>query len=114
MPKPITVRLIDGLGDQLFGYYAGAALAPHWADSRLETSRTRQRITDHDIEILNFESLGDWISDHSVRGKASAPGTIPERPVAKAFRDIPTLGGQLLNDLPGQLHPQRLRPYRMF
>ena len=27
MSKPITVRLLGGLGNQLFGYYAGAALA---------------------------------------------------------------------------------------
>ena len=92
MPQPITVRLIGGLGNQLFGYYAGAALAAHLHTAlRLDTSWTRYGITDHGIEIERFDLPGDWIPRDSLRARLSAPGTIPGRAVAKALRDIPAL-----------------------
>lgn len=92
MPKPITARLIGGLGNQLFGYYAGAALAAHLRTSlRLDTSWTRHGITDHGIEILQFDLPGDWLSNDALRAKLAAPGTIPGRAVAKAMREIPAL-----------------------
>ena len=92
MPKPVTVRLIGGLGNQLFGYYAGAVLAAHHHTGlRLDTSWTRHGITDHGIEILRFDLPGEWLSNDSPRAKLSAPGSIPGRAVAKALRDIPAL-----------------------
>ena len=96
MPRPITVRLIGGLGNQLFGYYAGAALAAkHDATLRLDTSWTRHGITDHGIEILRFALPGEWISNESLRARLSAPGTIPGRAWAKAIREVPALGRPL-------------------
>jgi hypothetical protein len=92
MPRPITVRLIGGLGNQLFGYYAGAALAArHGTTLRIDTSWTRHGITDHGIEILKFDLPGEWIRNDSLRAKLSAPGTIPGRAWAKAVREIPAL-----------------------
>ena len=112
MPKPITVRLIGGLGNQLFGYYAGAALAAHHGvELRLDTSWTRHGITDHDIEILALDLPGTWLPNDSLRAKLSAPGTIPGRAVTKAFRDIPRLGKPLrIYEAPGVGHdPDLLR-----
>ena len=92
MAKPITVRLIGGLGNQLFGYYAGAALAAHHRSAlRLDTSWTRHGLTDHGIEILRFDLPGEWIRNDSLRVRLSAPGSVPGRVVAKALRDIPAL-----------------------
>jgi hypothetical protein len=96
MPKPITARLIAGLGNQLFGYYAGAALAAHHGvELRLDTSWTRHGITDHGVEILALDLPGTWLPNDSLRARLSAPGTIPGRAVAKAFRGIPRLGKPL-------------------
>ena len=92
MSRAITVRLVGGLGNQLFGYYAGAALAfQHGVPLRLDTSWTRHGITDHGIEILAFDLPGEWIPNGSLRARASAPGTIPGRALAKALRDVPVL-----------------------
>ena len=110
MPQPITVRLIGGLGNQLFGYYAGAALAArHKTTLRLDTSWTRHGITDHGIEILRFDLPGEWLSNDSLRAKLSAPGTIPGRAVAKALRDVPALRKPLrIHEAPGVGHDPTL------
>ena len=110
MPKPITVRLIGGLGNQLFGYYAGAALAArHQTTLRLDTSWTRPGVTDHGIEILRFDLPGEWMSNDSLRAKLSAPGTIPGRAVAKALRDVPALRKPLrIHEPPGIGHDPAL------
>ncbi|MFM9134478.1 MAG: alpha-1,2-fucosyltransferase [bacterium] len=103
MSKPITVRLVGGLGNQLFGYYAGAALAAHHGvPLRLDTSWTRYGITDHGIEILALDLPGEWIDNDSWRAKLSAPGTVPGRAFAKALRDIPALRKPLrIHEAPG-------------
>ncbi|MGI9197542.1 MAG: alpha-1,2-fucosyltransferase, partial [Candidatus Nanopelagicales bacterium] len=101
-----------GLGNQLFGYYAGAALAANLGTTlRLDTSWTRHGITDHGIEILTLDLPGEWISNDSMRAKLSAPGTIPGRAVAKALRDIPALRKPLrIYEAPGVGHdPDLLR-----
>ena len=110
MPRPITVRLIGGLGNQLFGYYAGAALAArHGTTLRLDTSWTRHGITDHGIEILKFDLPGEWIPNDSLKVRLSAPGTIPGRAVAKALRDIPALRKPLrIHEAPGVGHDPTL------
>lgn len=90
------MRLIAGLGNQLFGYYAGAALAAHHRTTlRLDTSWTRHGITDHGIEILQLDLPGEWLSSSSLRARLSAPGTIPGRAVARALREFPILGRPL-------------------
>ena len=110
MPKPITARLIGGLGNQLFGYYAGAALAAHHATTlRLDTSWTRHGITDHGIEILAFDLPGEWLDNDSWRARLSAPGTIPGRAFAKAMRDIPALPRPFrIHEAPGVGHDPTL------
>jgi hypothetical protein len=110
MSKPITVRLIGGLGNQLFGYDAGAALAAkHGTTVRLDTSWTRHGITDHGIEILRFDLPGEWISNDSFTARLSAPGTIPGRAWAKAVREIPALRGPLrIHEAPGAGHDPTL------
>lgn len=92
MPAPVTVRLVGGLGNQLFGYYAGYALAiRRGVRLRLDTSWTRHGITDHGIEITRFALPGEWINNDSWRARISAPGTVPGRAVAKAFREVALL-----------------------
>ena len=110
MTRPITARLIGGLGNQLFGYYAGAALAAHHhTQLRLDTSWTRHGITDHGIEILRFDLPGEWLPNNSLKAKVSAPGTIPGRAVAKALRDIPALHKPLrIHEAPGVGHDPTL------
>ena len=110
MSRSITVRLIGGLGNQLFGYYAGAALAAqHKTTLRLDTSWTRHGITDHGIEILKFDLPGEWIPNDSLKAKLSAPGTVPGRAVAKALRDIPALRKPLrIHEAPGVGHDSTL------
>ena len=103
MSNAITVRLVGGLGNQLFGYYAGAALAAHHGvPLRLDTSWTRHGITDHGIEIRQLDLPGEWLSDDSLRARLFAPGTIPGRAVAKALRDTPALRRRLrIHEAPG-------------
>ena len=110
MSKPITVRLVGGLGNQLFGYYAGAALAARrGVPLRLDTSWTRHGITDHGIEILRLDLPGEWISTDSWRARISAPGTIPGRAWAKALREIPALRTPLhIYEAPGVGHDPHL------
>ena len=96
MPRPITVRLVGGLGNQLFGYYAGAALAArHGAPLRLDTSWVRHGMTDHGIEILRFDLPGEWLDDRSLRARLSAPGSLAGRAWARAIREVPALRSSL-------------------
>jgi hypothetical protein len=90
MSRPITVRLIGGLGNQLFGYAAGAALAGmRGTDLRLDLSHTRHGITDHGIAILDFNLPGTWLPESRAW---STPGRLPSRAAAKAIRDVPSIG----------------------
>lgn len=90
MSRPITVRLIGGLGNQLFGYYAGAALAGMRGTSlRLDISHTRHGITDHGIGILDFDLPGDWLPE---RRMFATPGRLPSRIIGRLHRDIPAVG----------------------
>lgn len=89
MSRPITVRLIGGLGNQLFGYYAGAALAGMRGTSlRLDISHTRHGITDHGIGILDFDLPGEWLPE---RRAWSTPGRLPSRAAARLVRTVPSL-----------------------
>lgn len=110
MAKPVTARLVGGLGNQLFGYYAGAALAAKLgAPLRLDITWTRHGMTDHGIEITRFALPGEWISNDSWRARISAPGTIPGRAIAKAFRDIPALRSPMrIYEAPGVGHDPNL------
>lgn len=90
MSRPITVRLIGGLGNQLFGYAAGMALAGMRGTSlRLDLSHTRHGITDHGIGILDFDLPGQWLPE---KRAFSTPGRLPSRAAARLMRDVPPLG----------------------
>lgn len=89
----VTTRLVGGLGNQLFCYYAGAALAAHLGvDLRLDVSWTRHGITDHGIEILKFDLPGQWQDERSGQRLLGPPGSIRQRAVARALREWPALG----------------------
>jgi hypothetical protein len=93
MSRPITARLIGGLGNQLFGYYAGAALAGMRRTSlRLDISHTRHGITDHGIGILDFDLPGEWLPE---RRAWSTPGRLPSRAAARLVRSAPSLATML-------------------
>lgn len=71
---PITVSLIGGLGNQLFTYYAGAALA-HCRGVGLRVDATWAA---HGASIQSFELEGRWISPQlpavrSIWGRSSIP-----------------------------------------
>lgn len=114
MPKAVTVRLVGGLGNQLFGYYAGAALAAHTGGRlRLDTSWTRFGMTDHGIEILKFDLPGQWVENHGEGGRFLSPGTIPSRAWAKALRELPALRKLLrVYEAPGVGHDANLLAQR--
>lgn len=59
--RGVTVRLVGGLGNQLFGYFAGACLASHLrVPLTLDVRYTRHGATDHGISILQFDLPGIW------------------------------------------------------
>ena len=86
----ISVRLVGGgLGNQLFGYYAAAALAArHSVGLTLDTSWTRRGFTDHGLEILKLDLPGKWIMPGSLRARLTAPRSLPERVFAKCFQPL--------------------------
>lgn len=63
----VTVRLVGGLGNQLFGYYAGYALAARLGvQLRCDIRGTREGMTDHGIEILRFELPAEWLRQSAI------------------------------------------------
>lgn len=89
MKHSITVQLVGGLGNQLFTYYAGAALAGLiGVPLRIDSSRVA-----HGISAECFDLPGDWIPLESV-GLKGALGRlgIRSRIVRKASTRIPALG----------------------
>lgn len=110
MPKPITVRLVGGLGNQLFGYYAGAALAAHHGTTlRIDTSWTRHGITDHGIDILDFDLPGEWLTSRSWTTQLAAPGSLQGRAAAWALRRSALLRRPLrIHEAPGIGHDPTL------
>lgn len=65
--KPVTIRLVGGLGNQLFGYYAGYALAARLGVRlQCDVRVTRDGMTDHGIEILNFDLPAQWLRQSSI------------------------------------------------
>lgn len=73
----VTVRLVGGLGNQLFGYFAGAALAAHLGVClRLDLSWTRHGMSDHGLLIEEFELPGKWDRSRFLDGIFGAPGVL--------------------------------------
>ena len=56
MPKPVTVQLVGGLGNQLFGYFAGRYVAKRLgAELLLDVSQFDKGITAHGSTIASFK-----------------------------------------------------------
>jgi hypothetical protein len=56
MPKPVTVQLVGGLGNQLFGYYAGRYVAKRLGtELLLDVSQFDKGITAHGSTIDSFK-----------------------------------------------------------
>lgn len=73
----MSVRLVGGLGNQLFGYVAGAALAAHLGVSlRLDLSWARRGMSDHGLVIEEFDLPGKWHRSRVLDGIYSATGRL--------------------------------------
>ncbi len=93
MARAVSVRIVGGLGNQLFGYAAGAALAgQRRAALTLDTSHTRHGITDHGLAITGFDLPGTWRPE---RRWWSTPGRYPSRAWARLIRKSPWLRRRL-------------------
>ncbi len=62
MPGSIRVKLVGGLGNQLFCYYAGAAISAHnSAQLILDVSAANPSVTGHQrSSLVDFELPGKW------------------------------------------------------
>lgn len=74
--RRLRVRLVGGLGNQLFGYAAGYVMAEK-SQRRLEldTSWTRHGVTDHGVDIRHFDLPGVWLKDRRLRNFLLPPGS---------------------------------------
>ena len=61
--KSITIKLVGGLGNQLFGYFAGLALArQHHVPLRLDVTDIRSIRNTHRVTLESFELEGDFFT----------------------------------------------------
>ena len=59
----LRMQLVGGVGNQLFTYYAGAAIAgTHQMQLELDVSRSHPLITGHNSLITDFDLPGKWLS----------------------------------------------------
>lgn len=89
MSRPITAQLVGGLGNQLFTYYAAAALATKWGvPLRVDATRAS-----HGVSAEVFDLPGDWsqtLEDEESRGWHYGLGP---RLTRRITRTVPALGG---------------------
>ena len=77
MPR-LRVRLVGGLGNQLFGYAAGYVMAERSQRKlELDTSWTRHGVTDHGVDIRHFDLPGAWLKDRRLSNLFLPPGSRP-------------------------------------
>jgi len=89
----VRIRLVGGLGNQLFGYAAGSVLADSLGASlELDTSWTRHGITDHGIPIRDFQLAGRWLPDDRVITRLLRPGTFRGRAAAAIEQRLRRIG----------------------
>lgn len=88
----MTTRLLGGLGNQLFSYFAGASLAGRLNVSLVvDPSWVRFGMTDHGIEIEKFDLPGTWLSERRLHAW-ERPGSLSSRAVNKAVRQSQAIG----------------------
>ncbi len=62
----VRLQLIGGVGNQLFSYFAGAAVAgKHGRKLVLDASRTHTSVMGHNSSITDFDLPGEWIETTS-------------------------------------------------
>lgn len=89
--RAVSVRLLGGLGNQLFGYAAAFALSRHLGTELIaDTSRTRRGFTDHGIEILKLDLPGKWPGATDRAGITSS-NALPARAVSRLLWGTPIL-----------------------
>lgn len=78
--RRVQIQLVGGLGNQLFGYFAGLALSRITGRPLyLDTSWVRHGMTDHGMEILQIDLPGQWMPDQRPFTRALRPGTLSGR-----------------------------------
>ena len=89
MSRPITAQLVGGLGNQLFTYYAAAAVAAKWAvPLRLDASRAA-----HGVSAQVFNLPGDWLPNAAGDASRSRRHRFAPRLTRHITRTVPVLGG---------------------
>jgi len=85
----VRVRLVGGLGNQLFGYAAGSVLADALGASlELDTSWTRHGVTDHGVPIRDLRLAGRWLRDDRFSARLVRPGTFRGKTLAAIERRL--------------------------
>jgi hypothetical protein len=107
--RAVSVRLLGGLGNQLFGYAAAFALSRHLGTELIaDTSRTRRGFTDHGIEILKIDLPGKWpgVTD---RAGLTSSNALPARAISRLLWGSPILRKAFrIYSAPGVGHDDRL------
>ena len=89
MVDTVRVRLVGGLGNQLFGYAAGSVLADALGASlELDTSWTRHGVTDHGVPIRDLRLAGRWLRDDRFSARLVRPGTFRGKTLAAIERRL--------------------------
>jgi hypothetical protein len=91
MSRPITAQLVGGLGNQLFTYYAAAALAAKRSvPLRIDPSRSA-----HGVSAQVFNLPGEWLPDRADGTSHGRRHSLVSRLTRRITRQVPALGGLL-------------------
>lgn len=83
----LTVQLVGGLGNQLFGYHAGLAVAiERNLEVRYDVSQFNLGFSSHGSDIQSFELHNEFLEMHTVRRfLARAIGALKSEPLVPKF-----------------------------
>jgi hypothetical protein len=91
MNRPITAQLVGGLGNQLFTYYAVAAVAAtHNAPLRIDSSRVA-----HGVSAEIFDLPGQWLASDNTRTLARGMRQLTQRATRRIGLQSQSLGRML-------------------
>lgn len=89
MRSNVEVRLVGGLGNQLFGYYAGAALAAkNGLGIAIDPSWVATGSTTRSPDLRSFDLPGTWLPERPLRW-SERPGSLASRALNWAVRSWP-------------------------